>query len=150
MAERLKALVAVHLLLIKDDQVLLSRRFNTGYHDGDYSVPAGHVDKGENATQAMLRETVEEIGIKISPKDLKFSTVMHRYSDDGSERIDFFFSCKTWTGTEKICEPDKCDDLKWVPLDDLPANTIEYVKAGINCYLNNIKFTQFGWEGMPK
>ncbi|HRO64782.1 MAG TPA: NUDIX domain-containing protein [Candidatus Dojkabacteria bacterium] len=89
MPTKLKALVAVHLLLIKDDKVLLSRRFNTGYHDGDYSVPAGHVDEGETATQSMVREAMEEIGIKILLQDLKYSTVMHRYSDDKSERILF-------------------------------------------------------------
>lgn len=146
MAEKLKALVAVHLLLIKDDKVLLSRRFNTGYHDGDYSVPAGHVDEGETATHAMIREAKEEIGIEILPQNLVYSTVMHRLSDDKSERIDFFFSCKKWSGKEKICEHDKCDDLKWVFMTKLPENTIEYVNAGIGCYLNNINYTEFGWE----
>ncbi len=146
MAEKLKALVAVHLLLIKKDKVLLSRRFNTGYHDGDYSVPAGHVDEGETVTHAMIREATEEIGIEISPHDLVYSTVMHRFSDDKSERIDFFFSCKKWSGTEKICEHDKCDDLKWVSLQELPENTIEYVKAGIDCHLKNINYTEFGWK----
>ena len=36
--------VAVHLLLVKDNKVLLLRRFNTGYEYGNYSVVAGHVD----------------------------------------------------------------------------------------------------------
>lgn len=145
MPTKLKALVAVHLLLIKEDKVLLSRRFNTGYHDGEYSVPAGHVDEGETATHAMIREAMEEIGVEISPHDLVYSRVMHRFSDDKSERIDFFFSCKKWSGIEKICEPDKCDDLKWVSLQKLPGNMIEYVQAGIDCYLNNIEYTEFGW-----
>lgn len=146
MPTKLKALVAVHLLLIKDDKVLLSRRFNTGYHDGDYSVPAGHVDEGETATQAMVREAMEEIGIKILPKDLQYSTVMHRYSDDKSERIDFFFSCEKWEGEEKVCEQDKCDDLRWVAFDKLPENTIEYVREGMHCYLEGKKYSEFGWE----
>lgn len=146
MAERLKALVAVHLLLIKDNQVLLSRRFNTGYHDGDYSVAAGHVEMGETSTEAMIREAEEELGIKIRPDDLKFSTIMHRYSDDKSERMDFFFSCKTWAGKETICEPNKCDDLKWVDIGKLPDNTIDYVRRGIECYQQDVKFIEFGWE----
>jgi 8-oxo-dGTP diphosphatase len=146
MAERLKAFVAVHLLLINNDKVLLSRRFNTGYHDGDYSVPAGHVDVGETATHAMIRESMEEIGITISAKDLEYSTVMHRNSDDGTERIDFFFSCNKWVGEIKICEPNKCDDLRWVNISDLPKNTISYVQVGINCYQNHITFAEYGWE----
>ncbi len=41
---RFKALVAVHLFLIRDEQVLLLRRYNTGYADGQHSVIAGHLN----------------------------------------------------------------------------------------------------------
>jgi mutator protein MutT len=146
MPERLKALVAVHLLLVRNNQILIARRANTGYHDGDYSVAAGHVDMGESSTQAMIREAKEEIGITIQPEDLEFSTIMHRYGDDKSERIDFFFSCEVWTGTESICEPHKCDDLKWVDIGQLPENTISYIREGIDCYKRGVKFMEFGWE----
>lgn len=147
MAERLKALVAVHLLLIKDNQVLLPRRFNTGYHDGDYSVAAGHVEMGETSSEAVIREAKEELGITIKPGNLEYSTIMHRYADDKSERIDFFFSCEKWAGKEKICELNKCDDLKWVDMNELPENTIDYVRKGIECYEQGVKFIEFGWEG---
>ena len=38
--ERFKLVVAVHLLLIENKKILLLRRFNTGYEDGNYSVVA--------------------------------------------------------------------------------------------------------------
>lgn len=42
--ERFKFVSAVHLFLIKDKEILLLKRFGTGYRDGEYSVVAGHMD----------------------------------------------------------------------------------------------------------
>src|SRR6185369_159344 len=68
---------AVHLFLFKEKKVLLARRFNTGFEDGNYSVPAGHVDGNEPMTAAMIREAKEEVGIEIQPENLQFAHVMH-------------------------------------------------------------------------
>ncbi len=141
---RFKMVVAVHLLLINKNKVLLSRRFNTGYEDGKYSVPAGHVDEGETVSSAMIREAKEEIGISIAPADLEFVHVMHRRSE--AIRIDFFFTCKKWVGNPKIIESDKCDELIWVMRSELPDNTIPYVKTAIQCAQQQLLFSEFGWR----
>ena len=39
--------VDIHLLLVKDVKILLLRRYSAGYHDGNYSVVAGHINGGE-------------------------------------------------------------------------------------------------------
>jgi 8-oxo-dGTP diphosphatase len=80
--------VAVHLFFFRDDRVLLLRRFNTGWEDGKYSVPAGHVDVGESVTEATIREAREEVGITLKPEDIEVIHVMHRKAEE--ERIDFF------------------------------------------------------------
>lgn len=69
--ERFKITPAVHLLLIKNGKILLLRRKNTGFYDGSYSVVAGHLDGGETATSAMIRETKEECGITLNFESLK-------------------------------------------------------------------------------
>lgn len=46
---------AAHLFLIQDDHVVLLRRFNTGYEDGNYSVDAGHLDGDEEVVCGLRR-----------------------------------------------------------------------------------------------
>ena len=136
--------VAVHLFLIKDNKVLLLRRFNTGYEDGNYSVVAGHIDGGEDVYTAMIREAKEEAGIDILLENLDVVQVMHRKKVT-EERIDYFFECSKWDGNIEIMEPDKCDELIWVEIDNLPDNTVDYIRAAIENYNGDIQFTIYGW-----
>ena len=133
--ERFRAVVAVHLLLLLGDQVLLLRRANTGYEDGNYSVVAGHLDGNETASQAMVREAAEEAGIKVEPADLRFVHVMHRKeAAEADERIDLFFATTRWHGEPEIREPEKCSELRWVLLRELPVNVVPYVRAALEHY----------------
>lgn len=88
--ERHKNIPASYLILMKDNKILLQRRFNTDYKDGEYGIPSGHVEKNESFTKALIREMKEEIGIILKPKDLKVVHVMHRKSEMEEERIDTF------------------------------------------------------------
>jgi 8-oxo-dGTP pyrophosphatase MutT (NUDIX family) len=54
--KRFEMPVAVHLFLIEENKILLLRRFNTGYEDGNYSLIAGHLDGNEDVKSAMIRE----------------------------------------------------------------------------------------------
>ena len=141
---RFRLVSAVHLFLLREDKILLLRRFNTGYEDGNYSVVAGHLDGGELVKSAMIREAKEEIGIDISDQDLEVVQVMHRFSDD--ERIDFFLRTSKWAGEITNMEPHKCDKLTWYPIDSLPDNIIPYVRKAIDNYRKDIWFDSFGWE----
>jgi 8-oxo-dGTP pyrophosphatase MutT (NUDIX family) len=143
MNERFKLIPTSHLVLINGGKILLLRRFNTGYEDGNYSVVAGHLDGDETFIQAMVREAKEEAGIDIKPEDLEVVHVMHRKSND--ERIDFFIQAKSWIGTPKIMEPNKCDDLSWFELGKLPDNVIPYVKQAIEHIRNNVLYSEHGW-----
>jgi 8-oxo-dGTP diphosphatase len=135
--------VTVHLLFFRESQILLLRRFNTGYADGQYSVPAGHLDGGETVIAAARREAEEETGVCIEADDLAFSSVVHR--KDGDERLDFFVSVHKWQGEPVNTEPEKCDELRWVHIHELPDNVIPYVRKAIQNHLDGIPFHEFGW-----
>lgn len=144
--ERFKIIPVSHLILIKDGKILLSRRFNTGYEDGNYSVVAGHLDGNETFTSAMVREAREEAGIELRLEDLDVVHAMHRKTlSEANERIEFFLKAKKWQGEPKIMEPDKCDDLKWFAIDDLPANTVPYIRQAIENIRKGIFYSEFGW-----
>nr|MBB1521663.1 NUDIX domain-containing protein [Clostridiales bacterium] len=141
--ERFKMRVAVHLILEKDNKILLLRRYNTGYEDGNYSVVAGHVDGNETIISAMKREAKEEAGINIEEEDLKIVQIMHRKS--GDESIDYFLYANKFSGDIQIMEPNKCDELSFYSMDKLPKNIIPYINKAINNYKNNICFTEYGF-----
>jgi hypothetical protein len=42
-------------------------------------------------------------------------------------------------------EPHKCDDLRWFELDNLPENTVLYIRQAIDCISKNIFYSEFGW-----
>jgi mutator protein MutT len=135
--------LTVHLLFFRQDEILLSRRLNTGYRDGEYSVPAGHLEGGETVIAAAVREAQEELGIHLQPDDVIFCGVMHRLEDE--ERVDFFVRVRRWDAEPFNNEPDKCDDLRWAGLTALPANTVPYVRQALQNYLRGQPFSEFGW-----
>ncbi len=141
--DRMKMVVAVHLLLIEENKILLLRRYNTGYEDGKYSVCADHVDGNEIYIDAMIRETKEEIGIEINRDQLETVQMMHRITE--YESMDYFLFASEWDGRINNMEPNKCDELKWFDINRLPENTIPYIKYAIEQYQNDNKFTYFGW-----
>ncbi len=135
--------VAVHLFFFRQGQILLLRRFNTGWEDGNFSVVAGHLEAGETVTQAAAREAAEEVGVTVLPADLEIVHVMNRKSED--ERIDFFMRVRDWRGQIHNHEPGKCDLLDWYFLDTLPPNTIPYVRFALEKSQAGIFYSEFGW-----
>lgn len=138
--------LAIHAIFFKGDEVLLLRRFNTGYADGCYSLVAGHVERNESILSATKREVKEEVGVDVEITDLTICGSMHRKSED--ERVDYFVLVKKWKGLVKNCEPNKCDDIIWSAVDALPHNTIPYIKRAISLThkSSGIWYDEYGWN----
>lgn len=143
--EAARLLSVVHIFLIRDGQVLLLRRKNTGRHDGEYGLPAGKLERGEQLHEAAIREAYEECGAVIEAADLAMLGTMH-IRDLGSERMDFFFSVEKWTGEICNMEPDKCDGLRWFPADALPENVIPYTREAWATFREGVWFASHGWD----
>lgn len=140
---RNKAVPAVYLILKKGNEVLLGRRINTGYFDGWYTVPSGHVEEGELPLAALSREVEEEIGLKINKDDVSLVHTMYRAAhDETGQRVDLFFVTERWKGEPKNTEANKCDELDWFPLDNLPEKVMPYVQLALENYQKGTLYSE--------
>jgi 8-oxo-dGTP diphosphatase len=131
--ERFKAAVAVYAVLRRDQQVLLLRRAGSGVHDGELCLPAGHVDRGEDALTALVREVAEELGVRVDRADCTLALTGHSGPEQPGDDpyVDLFFTVDRWSGQPRVGEPDKASELLWAPTGDLPDDVIPFVAEAV-------------------
>lgn len=135
--DRYRVVPASYVLLLRGEadrtEVLLQLRANTGFMDGYWAAAAaGHVEAGEDALAAAVREAHEELGVTVEPADLAPLTAVHRTRSTGEpvdERVDFFFTCRRWSGEPHEAESGKTAGLGWFPLAVLPEPTVPHERA---------------------
>lgn len=133
----------VHVVCERGGEVLLMRRAGTGFFDGLYSLPGGHVEPGESVRQAAVRELAEETGLVVEPEALEWLGVVHRLSD--TNRVDFFMRAGHWCGEATIREPGKCDHMAWFARDVLPVALVPYVGSALGAGAGPWVL-ELGWE----
>jgi 8-oxo-dGTP diphosphatase len=129
---RLKLPVVAHVFLIRGGTILLARRANTGFEDGNYGPVSGHLEPGETIMQAAVRECREEIGVELGADSPEVIGVTH-YSLPTGDGLDFFFQVRRWTGEPTAIA--ECEDLLWCHPDSLPNNTIPFVRRALEHHL---------------
>lgn len=140
--EKEKFLSAVYLIIKNNEnKILLQRRQGTKLWPGFLALPAGHIDKGENAYEAAIREAKEELGIKISNKDIIDTFVVNRINKSLPPYYDVYFEIKNYEGTPMIKEPTKCSKLIWTNINNLPDDMIDFEKKAIHNNQQGIKFS---------
>ena len=147
--DRFVVVPASYVYFLSDDRVLLQLRQGTGFMDHHWAAAAaGHVEKGETADDAARREAVEEVGL--TDLALEFVTAMQRTQggEPIDERIDFFFTCRSWSGEPRIVEPTKASALEWFPLDRLPDPVVPHELAVLQGLTAGIApYSTFGFTG---
>lgn len=142
MGERYCSKLVTDLMLIREKEgtkeVLLALRKNTGYRDGEYELPGGHVEEGEDLMHAMVREAKEELMINIKEEDLKIAHVLHHYTGN---RVNFILTTNIFEGIPSVGEPEKCEKIEWFNINDLPENTTKKVKKSMQEINSNIFYS---------
>lgn len=111
-----------------EKEILLSLRKNTGYRDGEYELPGGHVEKGEDIIDSMIREAKEELSIQLKRENLEIIHILHHYNGD---RINFIFTANAYEGIPMIGEPEECEKIEWFNINNLPSNIMPKIKKCI-------------------
>jgi 8-oxo-dGTP pyrophosphatase MutT (NUDIX family) len=145
MPERYQSIIDVHVILEREQEILLLERQGTGYCDGMLHLPSGHLDEGEQLADGAAREAFEEVGIRIAPADLRLAAVVHHRQRPDLARIGMFYATSRWDGEPHNAEPHKCGKLLWCDPSVLPTNTIDYPATGIAAYLTSTPYTAHGW-----
>ncbi len=121
---RFALIPAAFAVLRRGRRVLLLRRWNSGYRDGWWALPAGHIEPGESCRAAAARELAEETGVVLDPILLDPLCAQHRTAPGGAieQRADYYFEAPCPAEVEPVLmEPTKVSELAWFDLDELPA-----------------------------
>lgn len=145
--------IDVLLLLIQDDHVLLALRAGTGYADGQWNLPSGKLEYGEDAISGVVRETREEIGVRLDRAEPRLVATVHHRNVAGHARVGLAFMVAfdpVRHGEPINAEPHKCARITWFPVDVLPPDTYPYTAACVRAFRDGHPFALSGWTELPR
>ena len=121
-----KALLAVDIIVLRNDDILLIKRKNEPYK-GKYALPGGFVNEEERVEEAAIRELNEETGLCVTEKNLEKVGVYSEPKRDPRGRI-ISFAFKFIAGEQIPSAGDDAKEVKWFPLQDMPELSFDHKK----------------------
>ncbi|MBT3817360.1 MAG: NUDIX domain-containing protein [Candidatus Magasanikbacteria bacterium] len=114
------------LILNDKEEILLLKRGKASKNQvGVWSKIGGSVEFGDTVEETLLKEAKEEIDCDIEL--LQFINYAdHLLPEEKQHWVSFNYLAKIISGTPKIMEPEKCSDMQWFHIDDLPENACHY------------------------
>lgn len=141
---------AAYAIIVNDEKILLQKRKGSlsGYWD---MAACGHIEEAESMKEALVRELYEEIGLDVSIENLNFVTMIHSYYDDYKySYYNGYFLVEAYKGQPTIKELAEIEELSWFSFDNLPEKIYPDRLLAIECYKNNIPYSEFGWQEAKK
>lgn len=112
-------LLGANALVLRDDEVLLVRRSDTG----EWSPISGIVDPGELPSETAVREAEEEAGVVIEIERLLWTIVTEEVvypNGDRCQYLDHGFRAR-WVSGEPRVGDEESTEVGWFKVSDLPT-----------------------------
>jgi ADP-ribose pyrophosphatase YjhB (NUDIX family) len=139
---------AARALIIRDERLLLLRK-DGGDRGERYALPGGAQEHGETLQDALERECLEEIGVKVMVRDLLHVADWFKPRDtvppSTRQLVEFLFACDVPGSYEARNghRPDKHQvDVVWIDLEQL--SNVQLFPRSLSTYLTNCPNSRHG------
>ena len=100
-----------------NNEILFLKRLPFKPQGNTWGTPGGKFDEGENATQAVVRETREETGIKLNPESMTYHGKVYIRYPDGDYTLHLFeYQADNWLDVK--INPGEHADYRWITMDE--------------------------------
>lgn len=134
---------AGHIIFLHGSQILLLRRSmtqpNWPWH---WCFPGGKVDEDELLREAAIRETLEEVGISVSPDEIIADYVVNARYTNGT-RIYYFGVITEWMGQPSNIEEHLHEEAEWFSLNDLPDSIVPHHREAIEAMKHKTYYREY-------
>jgi 8-oxo-dGTP diphosphatase len=122
------------ILVNAQGHLFLARRGPLSRNErGLWEFPGGSVEFGEALRQALAREIREEFGVEITVGEL-LDVVDHILPAEGQHWVSPTFICTIVSGEPHIQEPQKCTEIGWFPLNQMPVDLTQITRLNLEHY----------------
>ncbi len=122
------------IIVDAEGRVFLAKRGAKAQNErGLWEFPGGAVEFGETLRDALKREIREEYGMTIEVGDL-LTVTDHILPDEKQHWVSPSYICRIVAGTPTIVEPEKCDEIGWFALEDIPEALTQVTRHDLGLY----------------
>lgn len=128
--------VSVGALIVNDKgEIFITKRGVKATNErGTWEIPGGKVHFGETLEDAVKREIKEEYGVDVV-LTYQFPAQNHLIPEESQHWVPTCFIASITKNQEpKILEPDKCEEIGWFGLNNLPEPLSIITKLDIENY----------------
>jgi 8-oxo-dGTP diphosphatase len=123
--------LAAYALVLRADEVLLTRNSARGPHPGTWTLPGGGVDHGEPPAAAVAREVWEESGLAATVGDLlgvhdeHFTGTAPHGREEDFHGVHLVFAATVADGEPGVQESEGTTDaVAWIPLTEVGGASV--------------------------